>query len=353
MHLDFPNLYKTLFYSSLGKQSVKMNFPVIFIFIAFAMCNVCKSEDEWKTVIEGASVHLHYPYPCNSIRVKLQYGYRAPFYTLADTESIVLPPAQVNRFTFRNKSESDHCSLQVSINHVKRIDAGTYIFFAYSEDGIYESSFKRIGLNVDFLPGKASCTMGKENTVGNWVALDCMAPVGTLSGQIDCFQSGEKMPPITEPTETHTHLKQTILVKKKDPVFCCTSTSEHTKDLCDCNDCQLDLANDLNLNSVIDPCGLTTLSQDQTKTSDIAFTPSKPVSTTATTIKINSNSSVPWKYVVYGLGSILTLAGFVIILIVLMLRSRKKKLIYLRAKLFETKLNPRVHKDTYQRSITI
>ena len=40
--------------------------------------------------------------------------------------------------------------------------------------------FKRIGLDVEFLPGKASCTLNEESTVGNWVALNCMAPVGSL-----------------------------------------------------------------------------------------------------------------------------------------------------------------------------
>lgn len=80
-----------------------MSFPVILIFIAFAMCNMCKAVDERKTVIEGDDVQLNFPYPCNSTRVTLQYGIRVPFYSLADTESISLPPLQVHRFTFKKK----------------------------------------------------------------------------------------------------------------------------------------------------------------------------------------------------------------------------------------------------------
>ena len=299
----------------------------MFIFIAFSMCNICRSEDEMKTVLEGASVHLHYPYPCNSTRVTLQYGFRAPFYTLADTESIVLPFVQEHRFNFKNESEDDHCSLHVRINPVMRTDAGTYIFFVYSEEGLYEDPFKRIGLDVEFLPGKASCTMGKENTVGNWVVLNCIALVGSLSGQIDCYQNGEKMPPLTEPIETLKHLKQNIYVNKKHIVFCCTSTWEHTKDLCGCNDWLWDLANDKNLSSVIDPCGPTTSVQEQTQTSETAFIPSSnatSVSTDGTILKINySNVSVKWKYAVPILSSVFII-GLVIPVILFMLRYKQK-----------------------------
>nr|XP_054763682.1 uncharacterized protein LOC129270310 [Lytechinus pictus] len=243
------------------KQSLKMIFQATCMYI-LAMFNMCESY-ELQTVMEGDTIDLYYPYPCNSSRITLQYGRRLPFYILEDAETITLLPAQAKRFTFTNEREDDNCLLFVRIKEVSRTDAGTYIFFAYTRDDVSESSSKSIGLHVDFLPGKASCKMNNDMIMeGDWVALDCIAPVGSISGWIDCYQNGEKMPSRTDPTETNKYLKQTILAKKKLPVFCCTSTWEHTRDICECTDFQWDLANNKNLISFIDPCGPTTTISD-------------------------------------------------------------------------------------------
>ncbi|XP_063962119.1 uncharacterized protein LOC129270304 [Lytechinus pictus] len=251
---------------------------IIYILTILTMFNMCESIDEFLTAMEGDTVDLYYRYPCNSTRTTLQYGRRMPFYILEDAESITLPPEQAKRFTFTNeKTEDDHCLLFIRIKDVSRTDAGTYIFFAYIKDDVHDNSLKMIGLDVDFLPGKASCEMSYEGMEGDWVTLNCIAPVGSVSGQIVCYQNGEKMPSRTDPYETNKYLKQTKLAKKTLPVFCCSSTWEHTKDRCECNDFQWVLSNNKNMTSIIDPCGPpTTISVPNAKlTTETVLPPSK------------------------------------------------------------------------------
>nr|XP_054753647.1 uncharacterized protein LOC129259378 [Lytechinus pictus] len=251
--------------------------PVI-ILVTCDTC-LCKSKDERKTVLEGDSVLFHFPYPCNSTLITLQYGLRDPFYTLRDTDSDIVP-IEVDMFTFKIRKEHSHCSLLVRINSVIRSDEGIYIFFAYREGNVHSNSFKRIVLDVDFFPGKAFCTQNEESKTGNWVALDCVAPVGSLSGQIDCYQNGEKMPPLTSPLETFKHLKQTIIAKKTSPVFCCTSSQRNVREMCECNDFVWDLADDKNLSSMMDPCGPLKPDQHVIQTTGSAFTFSERVPST-------------------------------------------------------------------------
>nr|XP_054763675.1 uncharacterized protein LOC129270304 [Lytechinus pictus] len=286
-------------------ESLKMSFYYIFILSVLFMFNICESKDELKTVMEGDTVDLYYLYPCNSTTITVQYGRRLPFYILENAESITLPPAQAKRFTFTNKREDDNCVICIRINDVSRMDAGTYIFFAYIEDDVHDSSFKMIGLDVVFLPEMASCTISDENMGGDWVALDCTALVGSVSGWVDCYQNGEKMPPRTDPNETNKYLKQTILAKKTLPVFCCSSTWEHTKDVCECNDFQWDLSNNKNMTSIIDPCGPpTTISVTNAKlTTETDLPPSKSnefVSTEGMTLKslheTMNDSKQSWKF---------------------------------------------------------
>nr|XP_054753646.1 uncharacterized protein LOC129259377 [Lytechinus pictus] len=256
-----------------------MKFPTIFILTVLATCDMCTSKDQRKTVLEGDSEHFHFPYPCNSTLITLQYGLKHPFYTLRDTDADIVP-VHVGRFAFKTRKEHGHCSLLVTINSIIRSDEGLYIFFAYREGNVHEGSFKRIALDVDFLPGKAFCTQNEDIITGNWVTLDCVAPVGSLSGQIDCYQNGEKMPPLTSPVETFQHLKQTILAEKTYPVFCCTSSQRNVRDMCECNDFKWDLANDKNLSSMIDPCSPIISDLQIKEVTDIYFTTSKPVSPT-------------------------------------------------------------------------
>ncbi|XP_063954694.1 uncharacterized protein LOC129259378 [Lytechinus pictus] len=289
-----------------------MNFLTIFILIILVTCDtcMCKSKDERKTVLEGDSVHFHFPYPCNSTLITLQYGLREPFYSLSDNTDADIGPVEVDRFTFKIRKEHSHCSLFVRINSVIRTDEGLYIFFAFREGNVHGDSFKRIALDVDFLPGKAFCTQNEESATGNWVTLDCVALVESPSGQIDCYQNGEKMPPITSPTQTFQNLKQTIIAKKTYPVFCCTSFQGNATDMCECNDFVWDLANNKNLSSLIDPCG--PLKSDQHGIQTIAPTITSPELVPSTLPTANKNctpcSSDQLKYVFIIIGLILSLS---------------------------------------------
>nr|XP_054753642.1 uncharacterized protein LOC129259374 [Lytechinus pictus] len=255
---------------------------------------MCKSTDERKSVLEGDSVHFHYPYPCNSTLITLQYGIRDPFYRLRDTDADI-GQVEVDMFTFKIRKEHSHCSLLVRINSVIRSDEGLYIFFAYQEGNVHSDSFKRIALDVDFFPGKAFCTQNEESKTGNWVALDCVAPVGSLSGQIDCYQNGEKMPPLTSPIETFKHLKQTIIAKKTYPVFCCTSSQRNVRDVCECNDFIWDLANDTNLSSMVDPCEPLKSDQHVIQTTAPTFTSPELVPSTLEIVNKN-DPEFPWSF---------------------------------------------------------
>ena len=224
------------------------------IFVSLITSTRC---DSFINAIEGESVNLHFPYPCDSFKITLQYANRRPFYDSANPEFLELNPDQSETFTVKDttEEEEDHCFLQLSVDPVKRFDGGTYILLTHTGDYI-----TRIGLHVDFLPGVAHCSFGgSHDHAGDWERLDCKATVGSMLGQIQCYQMGIRMPYLDAPSENDKTLKQTILVRQnRHQVYCCSSQLIEPKERCGCNDSVWDPFSQGEVHNPGDTCPTTT-----------------------------------------------------------------------------------------------
>nr|XP_054761031.1 uncharacterized protein LOC129267337 [Lytechinus pictus] len=219
----------------------------LIIFITLLYANVYESRGI--SLRQGQEANLIFPYPCDSTEVTLQQSNRLPFYSSTKGSSLSLPANQAQRFEVKNLIINDSYSLDLTIRDLMRDDQGTYILFVYKDGDIIGDDIHRIYLQVDFLPGNASCVVCDDKG-GDWVAVDCTANAGSLPGKIECYQDGLWMPPLTKPTETGSLLKQTLLVRKSQPVFCCSSIRQVDKSRCACDNCALFLQK---INST-DPC---------------------------------------------------------------------------------------------------
>nr|XP_054761581.1 uncharacterized protein LOC129268011 [Lytechinus pictus] len=201
--------------------------------------------------IEGERVEMDFPYPCNiSSRVTFQYGNRAPYYNSASPGSMSLPSNQ--NLTFNTESDNNECSLHLIINPVSRNDAGTYILTAYNENDQYIYD-ERVGLRISYPPGKAECDSSEIYISGEWITIQCSALVGNVPGQLLCYQNGMRLPPLTSPEVISGRLRQVMLARLTELVYCCSSTTQGVKGRCDCKDTSWDpiLSDESN---VTDPC---------------------------------------------------------------------------------------------------
>nr|XP_054759873.1 uncharacterized protein LOC129266010 [Lytechinus pictus] len=265
--------------------------------------------------MQGQDVNLVFPYPCNNTEVTLQQSNRVPFYRSKAGSSLYLPPDQAQRFNVQNRVGIGTCSLELTISDITRGDRGTYILFL-NKDGQKDFDYKHdIFLQVDYPPGKASCIVG-EDKGGGWVAVNCTANVGSLPGRIGCYQNGLWMPPFTEPTEKDFLLKQTILIQKSQPGFCCSSTLNEYKERCECLDTALFLDDS---STIIDPCP-TIITQSSISTTVNKRAIQNDLSTTApiTNIK-NYHKSL----LIYSLLSSPVVIALFIALVILLCRQRK------------------------------
>ncbi|XP_041472775.1 uncharacterized protein LOC121422037 [Lytechinus variegatus] len=198
---------------------------------------------------EGEMMLLEFVYPCNSTRITLQYGNRAPCYSSAEPKHMSMPPNQ--RLAFENDSQV--CSVQWTIDPVLRDDAGTYILTAY-KNGIMLPDYPRIGLRVEYPPGRATCQLSDYHHDAEWLSLRCTAPRGTLPGHILCYQNGLRLPTYTHLQQTDRTITQTILARSANMnVFCCSTLLQESKDKCECKDFGWDPSNKTTLTE-ISPC---------------------------------------------------------------------------------------------------
>ncbi|XP_030838485.1 uncharacterized protein LOC115922874 [Strongylocentrotus purpuratus] len=225
---------------------------ILLILLAFTI-----GDTKVLTVLEGDNTQLEFSYPCDNARVTLRNGHRPIFYDSANPESVPLPE---NRdLVFQSETETNNCLLQLKINPVLRSDGGGYILTVYDGEGnILEDP--RVGLRVDYPPGKASCEWGEENVVDDWRSMLCKAPAGSMSGQIACYQQGVRLPPVSTPTEVGDILQQTIWVRYSQTSYCCASLQDQLTDRCACNDFIWDPLQ--NGTVITDPCS--TPRQDST-----------------------------------------------------------------------------------------
>ncbi|XP_063962223.1 uncharacterized protein LOC129270376 [Lytechinus pictus] len=208
----------------------------IIIFLAIqSECNFPASPK-----IEGEKAIMIFPYPCDRTETTLQQSNRWPFYRTTDGSPLFLPENQVQRFKVTNIINNGSCSLELTISDLMRGDQGIYILFVYKDGDILGDNTHKVWLQVDYPPDKALCVMGDDRG-GAWVAVDCTANAGTIPGKIECYQNGIWMPPLTDPVESGSLLKQTILIRKSQPVFCCSSSVFEDKPRCECNDTSMNL----------------------------------------------------------------------------------------------------------------
>nr|XP_054762048.1 uncharacterized protein LOC129268526 [Lytechinus pictus] len=187
------------------------------------------------SLMQGQEANLIFPYPCDSTKVTLQHSYRRPFYSLTDGSSLSLPASQAQRFEVKNVINNGSCSLDLTIRDVMRDDQGTYILFVYKDREIQGDHTHRIYLKVEYPPDKALCVVGEDYGRG-WVVVDCTAKAGSLPGKIECYKNDVWMPHLTDPSVRGSLLKQTIIIRKSEPVYCCSSALNVNKSRCECDD---------------------------------------------------------------------------------------------------------------------
>ncbi|XP_063962732.1 uncharacterized protein LOC135155983 [Lytechinus pictus] len=236
--------------------------------------------------VEGQEAKLIFPYPCGSKDITLQQSNRLPFYNSADGATLSLPEEQCQRFNVEKKNNTDPCYLNLKINNLHRVDQGTYILFVYENQRLITDDTYKIWLDIDYPPGKASCVVDEDNG-GKWVSVDCRAKTGSLPGKIECYQNGEWMPSLTEPIKTHITLKQTILIRKSQPAFCCSSILNGNKTRDECDDTAL-FQHDARSNDSSATVSMKTTTGSQLDMVGITKTYHSPNSHTISTIGINN-----------------------------------------------------------------
>ncbi|XP_041470089.1 uncharacterized protein LOC121419695 [Lytechinus variegatus] len=278
-------------------------------------------ESEGIFLMQGQEANLIFPYPCDSTKITLQQSNRWPLYRSTKGSSLSLPANQVQRFEVNNMIIKGNCSLDLTIRDLMKDDQGTYILLVYKDGDIIGDGTHRVWLEVDYPPGNASCVVGNDRG-GDWVAVDCTAKAGSLPGNIECYQDGLWMPPLTKPIETGSLLKQTLLIRKSQPVFCCSSDRQEDKSRCACDDCALFLQN---IHST-DPCPtepivtkIPTIStimstKNKYKPTDVAAIMMSTVFVLSTSTNEMKNTGKEPKAVIYSLTIPVAMVSFILIM---------------------------------------
>ena len=240
-------------------QRQELSLKIYFV-IVFSRITTCRETIMYAVI--GKQAQLDFSYPCDSTEITLQHSYLTPFYNSNNSSSVLDPPNY--GVENQNDTASDECSLHLTINPVSRDDEGTYILIPY-KNGAVLPDYPRIGLRVDHPPGKASCEISNDYNYAEWVSLQCTAPVGTLPGQILCYQNGMTLPKWTEPTEIDGNLNQIILARLDGVFYCCSSILTGMKDKCNCTDWGWDPIRD-SVSDIADPCPQAMSTEDPTST---------------------------------------------------------------------------------------
>lgn len=206
---------------------VENNMIIFLIIVELVTIHCCTALH----VVAGGKADLRFSYPCDSSFVTLRHGHKLSFYNSTNPEQTSSRHYVVNE---QIRATGDKCSLHLTIYPVTRNNEGTYILSVY-RSGITLPDYQRIRLQVENILGKVSCEI-KNKYHGEWVKLHCsVSSMGTL-GQIVCYQGDRRVPPLTEPKENGRTLGQMMLATLSDPVYCCSSPLERTKDPYQCTD---------------------------------------------------------------------------------------------------------------------
>nr|XP_054752881.1 uncharacterized protein LOC129258675 [Lytechinus pictus] len=306
----------------------QLSFPLyLLIFIALMRISLSRC-DSVLTVTEDEDVTLEFPYPCDSYKVTVQNANRLPFYSSVnqDVQDLDLPISDALRFSVSN----ENCSVRVFISPVKRSDEATYICQAY-RPGVTHSELIRIRLNVKYPPGsmgRVRCTFKMStDTVGKWVPLYCAASIGTLEGEIKCYQGSKRLPPQSRLVKAGEMLEQTIWVSRESTVFCCSSILSEPKDMCDCRDFSW---NPVQSDTISDPCSASTSVQSATTkhedkmtiTENQLFTTNRNMTPSIINARISNEKLIP---LLHGIVLFILISTFIIIALLYVCLGKKAK----------------------------
>ncbi|XP_041483389.1 uncharacterized protein LOC121430177 [Lytechinus variegatus] len=214
------------FLSASGKLSI--------FFIFFNLLSVTYGDITITTAMEGESTTLNFTYPCDCARKTLRHGYKAPFYDSARQDVKTLLDHQ-DIIDVGSDALNNTCLLHPKIDPVLRGDVGGYILTFYGGGGNILGD-SRIGLRVNYPPGKASCEWEEKNVTDDWGLMLCHSPAGNVPGQIACYQNDIRLPQVTSPSVVEDILQQTISVRHSETAFCCASFLDQPIDMCACSD---------------------------------------------------------------------------------------------------------------------
>ena len=306
------------------QQELSRKIFIVIVFIVLSRMSTCESLTLEVKVSEKAI--FNFTYPCDSTKITLRHSYRLPFYNSNNPRSIPLPPNYL--LENQNDTARNECSLHLTINPVSRDDEGTYILTAY-KNGDMLPDYLRIWLNVDYPPGKASCELSNDYNDGEWVSLQCTAPVGTLPGQIVCYQNDTRLPPKDKLGESGRHLNQIILARLDGLVYCCSSILTGMKDKCECTDWRWDPVSD-SVSDIADPCPQAMSTEDPTSTHSITIdnipSLSSYLGTTPTKYPENPKNNSNWKMTyMYAPITVISVWAIITVSIALCMYRRKAK----------------------------
>lgn len=209
---------------------------------------------------EGETVDLSFQYDFEpDVDIQIRIGKRWPFYKSKIIHDVGLSASQKERFSVHVEYNEPQGMILVrlSISSVSREDEGTLICDMLKNGQILEEHTRKIGVSVDFPPGKASCRQENhhiDNTREMWAFMKCSAPIGSDHGIIECYQRGERMPPSTRPLQNETALTQIIWMRKFFPIYCCSSAFDKPKGVCQCDDIFWDPVSQNEIRGRVNPC---------------------------------------------------------------------------------------------------
>ena len=128
--------------------------------------------------------------------------------------------------------------VRILIKNISREDGATYYLDMFQLGEKIDELSKHLNINIQFSPGNASC--GFEDTFlssrePQIKLLNCQAKRGFHDTIITCFQNHEKLPTFDSYIET-IFVFYKVWVYSDQNIYCCSSTSIHTKQIHDCFD---------------------------------------------------------------------------------------------------------------------
>lgn len=127
-----------------------------------------------------------------SVKMSLFFEHYEPFWRSGNASNHSFTP--FDRFLVVEYVYDSMINVQIEIQNVSRVDAGTYTLRVLY--GIYELKVhrQRITIKVESPPAKASCKVSEspnlDNESANSQIIECTAPKGNIRGCLTCFQKG-------------------------------------------------------------------------------------------------------------------------------------------------------------------